>query len=214
MSAPLFGTDVLFYQRLLKASGYYHDTLDGIWGSNTTSAENAFQADAEDLKSSLGAFDSRTEGHIAKLHIKAQERARKFMAVATTGPHTCKIISGTRSYAEQNALYRQGRWGNPGPIVTKAKGGQSNHNFSIAWDVGLFNSAGEYLNGDTTAEVAAYEFIATIVDLSDLEWGGHWSGFKDRPNIASAFPEFRYPWSVHSIRLGNLPAYEPPSVFV
>ena len=33
-----------------------------------------------------------------------------------------KIISGTRTYAEQNNLFRQGRFGNPGPIVTKAKG--------------------------------------------------------------------------------------------
>jgi peptidoglycan L-alanyl-D-glutamate endopeptidase CwlK len=36
-----------------------------------------------------------------------------------------RIISGTRTYTEQNTLFRQGRFGNPGPKVTKARGGQA-----------------------------------------------------------------------------------------
>lgn len=41
---------------------------------------------------------------------------------------TVQTICTFRSIAEQDALYKQGRDGNPGPIVTKAKGGQSHHN--------------------------------------------------------------------------------------
>ena len=182
VSAPLFTQDVLFYQRLLKCSGYYNDTLDGIWGSNTTLADLQFLSASEDLKAELGSFDLRTEGHIATMHIEAQRAARDFMTAATTGPHRCQIISGTRSYHEQNELYKKGRWGNPGPRVTNAKGGQSNHNFCIAWDIGLFASDGSYFTGATAAEVNAYKHIATLVDLSILDWGGDWTSFVDRPH--------------------------------
>ena len=92
-----------------------------------------------------------------------------------------QIISGTRSYAEQDRLYAQGRT-EPGDIVTNAKGGQSNHNFGIAWDIGLFNSSGVYLRGATLSELRAYENIASIVDRANLEWGGDWSSFVDRPH--------------------------------
>ncbi|MEO8506247.1 MAG: hypothetical protein ABI593_01300 [Betaproteobacteria bacterium] len=41
----------------------------------------------------------------------------------------------------QDAPYRQGRLGNPGPRVTNARDGQSNHNFGIAWDIGIFTAS-------------------------------------------------------------------------
>ena len=89
-----------------------------------------------------------------------------------------KYISGTRTYAEQDALYAKGRGGSPGPIVTKARGGESNHNFGIAVDVGLFLPDGRYL-GDTPF----YRDIGKIVTpFPTLEWGGDWK-FIDEPHI-------------------------------
>ena len=44
------------------------------------------------------------------------------------------------SYTEQNDLYKRGSFGNPPPKVTNARGGQSNHNFGIAWDGGVFEN--------------------------------------------------------------------------
>jgi len=89
-----------------------------------------------------------------------------------------RIISGTRTYAEQDALFRKGRFGNPGPIVTKAKGGQSNHNFGLAWDIGLFED-GKYITKDKK-----YKDIAPLVlgVLLNLEWGGNWISFPDAPH--------------------------------
>jgi len=46
----------------------------------------------------------------------------------------CVVTSGRRTIAEQNKLYAQGRT-TPGNIVTKAKGGQSPHNFGLAADL-------------------------------------------------------------------------------
>lgn len=181
MSNPLSGEEILYYQRLLSACGYYNDTLDGEWGSNTATADAAFQADAAKLKS-IGTFDQRSEKNIATLHIKAQKLAREFMARATTGSLTVKIISGNRTYAEQNALYRKGRFGNPGPRVTNARGGESNHNFAIAWDIGLFQADGTYLAGNTDDELREYERVFDRVSQQPLEWGGNWKKFKDRPH--------------------------------
>ena len=178
MSAPIFQDDILFYQRLLKASGYYNDTLDGRWGGNTDAADQAFVADSAQLATRLGTFDSRTEKNIATLHIKAQELARQFMQAVAGFEVTVKIISGARSYAEQDAIFAQGRT-RPGRIVTNARGGESNHNFAIAWDVGLFDG-GEYLDGDTSREQNLYAALAQLRP-STLEWGGNWTK-KDPPH--------------------------------
>lgn len=45
-------------------------------------------------------------------------------------------ISGTRSDAEQNALFAQGRTA-PGSIVTNARAGESDHNFGVGVDACL-----------------------------------------------------------------------------
>jgi peptidoglycan L-alanyl-D-glutamate endopeptidase CwlK len=88
-----------------------------------------------------------------------------------------KYISGTRTYAEQDAIYAQGRT-KPGPIRTKARGGESNHNFGIAVDVGLFLPDGRYLE-----DSPFYRDIGKIVaTFPTLEWGGDWK-FVDEPHI-------------------------------
>ena len=89
----------------------------------------------------------------------------------------CKYISGHRTYAEQDALFSKGRT-TPGPIVTKARGGFSNHNFGVAVDVGLFLPDGRYLG-----ESSYYKEIGQIVAIyPQLEWGGNWK-FVDEPHI-------------------------------
>lgn len=125
-------------------------------------------------------FDQRTEGHIRTLHPKAQERAREFMQavvpiMARRGVDV-RIISGTRTYAEQNALYAQGRTA-PGRIVTKARAGYSNHNFGVAWDIGLFQGK-RYLE-----ESPLYAECGRIGESLGLEWGGAWKSIQDEPHF-------------------------------
>lgn len=123
--------------------------------------------------------DPRTEANIATLIPKAQAAARAFMAKAVPAmePHgvTVKIISGTRTYAQQNALYAQGRT-KPGRKVTNARGGYSNHNFGIAFDIGLFKD-GKYLG-----ESPLYATLGPIGESVGLEWGGRWKSFQDEPH--------------------------------
>lgn len=127
----------------------------------------------------MSQFDERTERNIATLHPRAQAKAREFMALAVPlmqqyGAEV-KIIGGYRTYAEQDALYAQGRT-KPGPVVTKARGGFSNHNFATAWDVGIFKG-GKYLE-----DSPLYSRLGELADDVGIEWGGNWK-FRDEPHF-------------------------------
>ena len=190
MSTTLFPNDILFTQRMLKAEGLYTGALDGIWGPLTEKAANAFDQQSRKIAAKHGTFDLRSEQNIAPLSLNAQQEAREFMtrvqramserspsSETATGQPVIKIISGTRSYAEQNKIFRQGRYHNPGPIITNARGGNSAHNFGIAWDIGIFPENKGYIpDGPLYDEVAK-------AGLNDaLEWGGNWSSFVDKPH--------------------------------
>jgi len=124
-------------------------------------------------------FDERSEIQLATLHPEAQKAARAFLGVAKTiaAKVGCdvKIISGTRSYMEQDALYAKGRTIPNTKIVTRAKAGFSNHNFGIAFDVGIFKGK-EYFG-----EHPLYNELGTLGKSLGLEWGGDWK-FVDEPH--------------------------------
>ena len=190
MSARIFPDDILFFQRVLKSAGLYGGKLDGIWGPITEGAAVEFERLSDQIALRTSRFDARSENNIRTLTVRAQQSAREFLERVHGAGIGARIISGTRTYAMQNALYRQGRFGNPGPIVTNARGGQSNHNFGIAWDIGIFTSAGGYVQDD-----AAYDDAARAGMSGELEWGGDWTTFVDRPHY-----QLKLPLSVAQIR--------------
>ena len=63
-------------------------------------------------------------------------------------------------------------------IVTKAKGGQSNHNFATAFDVGIFSPDGKKYIEESTA----YDEVGKIGKELGLTWGGDWE-FYDAPHF-------------------------------
>ena len=122
------------------------------------------------------AVDSRSERVIATLQPEVQSYARALVHKAAGAGITIKVISGTRTYDEQNALYAKGRTA-PGRIVTNARGGYSNHNFGIAFDVGVFDGS-KYI-----PESSRYKAVGAIgMDLG-LEWGGNWRTLQDEPHF-------------------------------
>lgn len=169
--------DVLFYQRFLKCNGFYQGKLDGDWGPKTDAADAAFQEQTARIKAQEGSFDARSESNIQTLAPLAQVTARRFLAFCLNAGQDVRLLSGTRTYEHQDSLYAQGRT-RPGVIVTKARGGQSNHNFGIAWDIGLFEQK-QYITHDKPYIALA----ATVLPhLPQLEWGGNWKSFKDVPH--------------------------------
>lgn len=96
-----------------------------------------------------------------------------------------KIICGTRTYAEQDALY------NKRPKVTNARGGYSYHNFGVAIDLGIF-SGSKYEEGDRL-----YRALYNACGAPEgFEWGGNWRSIVDCPHYQYA----AYGSSVSSIR--------------
>lgn len=176
MSLHLFVDDVIFRQRFLKCAGLYNGKIDGTWGRRTDTAVSAFEARSEQIADRHGRFDPASERHIRTLQPRAQAAAREFLAKVLDAGITARVLSGTRTYGEQNALFRRGRFGNPPPQVTKARGGQSNHNFGIAWDIGIFE------NGAYRGSSAKYRKAAQVGLAPGLEWGGHWASFRDEPH--------------------------------
>ncbi len=92
-----------------------------------------------------------------------------------------------RSVAEQDALF------NKRPKVTNAKGGQSIHNYGLAFDIVLLYDN----DGNGTFEEASWSMIrdfdkdskADWMEVTNFfksrgwEWGGDWKRFKDAPHF-------------------------------
>ena len=167
--------DVRFWQRLLTFAGYKPGKVDGVNGRKTKAAAQEWQNDAECIKAEIGSFDERSERNIATLTPDTQRAARIWLkaakAVADAEGYDVRIICGTRTYAEQDALYRKR------PRVTKARGGQSMHNFGIAWDIGIFRGK-EYL-GDHALYAKGGKLYNQVPGIT---WGGTWKSFVDEPH--------------------------------
>ncbi|MFC5402567.1 M15 family metallopeptidase [Cohnella soli] len=100
------------------------------------------------------------------------------------------ITDGFRSSQEQDALYRKGR-GDGGTIVTKAKGGESYHNYGLAIDFALRTPAGKVIwdmkyDGNGNGRADWLEVVAIAKKLG-FAWGGDWKSFKDYPHLQMDF---------------------------
>jgi len=84
--------------------------------------------------------DSRSEGNIATLLPRVRPFARALIEKAANQGIIIKVTSSTRSFAEQDELFAQGRT-KPGKRVSNARGGFSNHNFGLAFDVTIFKGS-------------------------------------------------------------------------
>lgn len=110
---------------------------------------------------------------IEDLHPKVAAMCREFIIKCDEQGIDILITSTYRDIESQNELYAQGR-SKPGKIVTKAKGGQSFHNWRVAFDfVPLLN--GKPAWNDT----ALFTRCGEIGESVGLEWAGRWVRFKE-----------------------------------
>jgi peptidoglycan L-alanyl-D-glutamate endopeptidase CwlK len=154
--------------------------VDGRAGPETWAAIHAFVVKSDGAAalpvSAVESGDPRSEKNIATLLPEVRPIARALIEKAALSGIRIKIISGLRTYAEQDALYAQGRTA-PGPKVTNVRGGYSNHNFGIAFDVGVFEG-NKYLG-----ESVKYKAVGALgMDLG-LDWGGNWKSIVDQPHF-------------------------------
>ncbi len=89
-------------------------------------------------------------------------------------------VSGYRSFAEQTALYLQGR-NLPGPIVTNARGGRSAHNFGLAID-STFDVARDRKGLQPGWAIEDYARLGEVAKANTLDAGAYWQ-MKDGPHV-------------------------------
>lgn len=108
-----------------------------------------------------------------------------------------------RTNAEQDGLYAQGRtklFDNAGKrlgIVTNAKGGESLHNYGLAFDIvllldknndGVFESASWDTKADMDKDgVADWKEITDYFKSQGWFWGGDFKSIKDAPHLEKTF---------------------------
>lgn len=154
----------------------------------------------------IAQVDSRSEQNIATLLPEVRPLARVLVQKAAQVGIRIKIISGLRTYAEQDALYAQGRT-QPGRIVTRARAGYSNHNFGMAFDVGVFEGS-SYVE-----DSPKYKAVGALGADLGLEWGGNWKDLVDQPHFqlrpawAFDFTEPQMLAELRSRRSGGLPVF-------
>jgi peptidoglycan L-alanyl-D-glutamate endopeptidase CwlK len=168
--------DPLFAKRILGTAGFYKGPLNGQWDSKVEQAAMEAVNQYRETRAKYGPLDSRSEAAIITLHPNAQAAARQVVnqmnaEFARQGNgQTAKVLWGTRTYAQQNALFNQR------PKVTNARGGQSNHNFGIAFDIGIFKGT-SYLTND-----GPYRAAHNVVNVPGTSWGGNWKSIQDTPH--------------------------------
>lgn len=173
-------SDKKYLQRLLNFAGYPCGAVDGVVGLKTLSAISRWEQDEDDAKA-ICKLDERSEGNISTLVPELQKALRvwfrdKVLPWCKQQGLECKIICGTRTIAEQDALYAKGRT-TAGPKVTNARGGSSLHNFAIAADLGLFKD-GKYLESDVKYDA----LNKACGNPTGCEWGGSWKSLHDAPH--------------------------------
>jgi peptidoglycan L-alanyl-D-glutamate endopeptidase CwlK len=138
-------------------------------------------------------MDKATSQRIELIHPKLRAELIAIyteICQALKGKAMCRFTSTLRTFAEQDALYYAK------PQVTKAKGGQSYHNYGLAVDIVLIVDK----DGNSTYETASWDVktdfdgdgksdwmeVVSIFKRYGWEWGGDWK-FYDAPHFQKTF---------------------------
>jgi LysM repeat protein len=124
-----------------------------------------------------------SEERLARVHPGLAARGRSMLDLCAQAGVTLLVTQGLRTWEEQDALYAKGRTVAPigkKSIVTNARGGQSYHNFGLAFDIVVLDSVGKASWDDTHP---GWRTAATIGKSLGLAWGGDWKTFKDTPHF-------------------------------
>lgn len=129
-------------------------------------------------------MDKITLERIKTAHPKLREELGKIyteICAALTGDAICRFAYVLRTFEEQDALFKKR------PRVTKAKAGQSYHNYGLAVDIVLITDKGRKASWDTVRDfdgdrTSDWMEIVAIFKKYGWSWGGEWN-FKDDPHF-------------------------------
>lgn len=127
-------------------------------------------------------MNTTSKARLAKVHPALAQKIVQLSDSLFTQNVDIEVVQGLRTYAEQDALFAQGRT-RPGKRVTNARGGQSNHNFGLAVDVAPAKRG--KIDWD---DEEGFDAIGREGKRLGLEWGGDWRTFIDRPHLQLPSP--------------------------
>ncbi|MCL2198101.1 MAG: M15 family metallopeptidase [Defluviitaleaceae bacterium] len=115
--------------------------------------------------------------NISDLHPVVARGCRELIKRMKAAGFPAVGVSATfRCHDKQNKLFAQGR-SSPGNIVTNARGGQSWHNWRLAFDI--FQN----IRGKEWSDPRFFDTAGKIWEQMGGEWGGSWTRFVDRPHF-------------------------------
>jgi peptidoglycan LD-endopeptidase CwlK len=109
-----------------------------------------------------------------------REKAHLFIERCKDNGIDILITSTYRDAESQDALYAQGRSA-PGKRVTNVAGGDSLHNWRVAFDFVPVENGKAVWNDD-----GLWDRCGAIAEFCGLEWGGRWTHFVDKPHCQDA----------------------------
>ena len=202
-------------QNRLNAAGFNAGNTDGVFGPKTTNAVTRFQS-INGLEMN-GTVDPRTRQQLfnpnptddfskrptsdslSALNPYVASLAEKFLELCAENGLDVKVLVTFRSWDDQDALYAQGRM-EPGAIVTDVMGGDSYHNWGLAFD------AVPLVDGEV--DWNATELFNRMGELGQqvgLEWGGNWTSHY---STLIDLPHFQYTFGLSTQQL--LEGARPP----
>jgi peptidoglycan L-alanyl-D-glutamate endopeptidase CwlK len=123
-------------------------------------------------------MDNVSEQRLSEVHPELANRVRQLADSLLTQAITIRVTQGLRTWAQQLALYNQGRTA-PGKIVTNAKPGYSAHNFGYAVDiVPMDGTLPDWNAGD-----ANWKAVLDAALNFGLAEGAQWRTFPDVPHL-------------------------------
>ena len=205
--AALLG-QVRSVQNKLNSAGFDSGLPDGIYGPKTANAVTRFQSANGLVMDGVvtprtrqqlfnpynkGDYDTRpSSASIDSLDPYVASLARRFLELCKENGLDVRILSAFRSWDEQDALYAQGRTA-PGPVVTDAMGGDSYHNWGLAFDAAPFvNGRVDWNNREL------FDKMGELGQQAGLEWGGNWTTY--RINLLD-LPHFQYTYGLSTQQL-------------
>lgn len=118
-----------------------------------------------------------------RLHPSVRARGAALLELCSHSGLAVLVSQGTRTWEEQDALHAKGRTIPPlgrKYFVTRARGGQSYHNFGLAFDIVVLDAV---TKAGWEDDHPGWRIAGALGKSVGLEWGGDWAKLKDLPHF-------------------------------
>lgn len=175
------------------------NNLTGVQEKRLFDQTNVTRTNLQSQVREVPRMDATSEARLARVNPELANRVRAMAADLRAQGINVMVTSGLRTFAEQRALYAQGRESlstvnalrrdaGMAPIsasanrstVTNARPGSSFHNYGLAVDVVPLGANGQPNWG---ASNATWEAIGRAGERYGMEWGGRWTSIVDKPHF-------------------------------